>query len=60
MQYRNGLEIMTKAHIGAEMTDKLFQRVEKRGAEKSHELIRQMESLTQLLAVLIRNKKTSQ
>lgn len=60
MQYRNGLETMTQAHIGEEMTDKLFQRVEKRGAEKSNELIRQMKSLTQLLAVLIRNKKKSQ
>lgn len=60
MQYRNGLETMTEAHIGAEMTDKLFQRLEKRGAEKSHEWITQMESLTQLLAVLVRNKKISQ
>lgn len=58
MQYRNGLETMTEAHIGAEMTDQLFQRVEKRGAEKSDEWITQMESFTQLLAVLTRNKKT--
>jgi len=58
MQYRNGLETMTEAHIGEEMTDKLFERVEKRGAEKSDEWITQMESFTQLLAVLTRNKKT--
>lgn len=59
-QYRNGLETMIEAHIGADMGDELFQRVEKRGAEKSSEWMTQMESLTHLLAVLIRNNKMSQ
>lgn len=58
-QYRNGLETMIEAHIGADMADELFQRVEKRGAEKSQEWMAKMESLTQLLVVLIRNNKMS-